>query len=527
MIHLQLFLIKKTNILKAAKGISYLLRLKERINKFPFFMKKTSLLLGTLILQLTAAYAQQTEQPSRNVRRTKALLESRLNDVMKVNALRARDGEETPLAQGRRIIQQEYFSGNTPQAEWYINYGYTSATVGQEFHPSMILGFPMDISVAGKADHVFFPQELFPNWAPFPPLVFPMHSVAPEIVIDSLDLYADTDLAYSVTAKRGANNRIDTLVKTENYVSGQDITKSEKFYTNNLLTKVDEYYGENLSALELESRRLIAYGNNQQITSDTLFFYYQGAIDETLIFGYTYNSNGDVSQITVSSDYGDSAVVMVDYYTDNRYKSHTFSMFYDTDLEGIMTDSIGYAANGFIATRKMGNADIDTSGTPVFEYNILNMTYNGNLLDSLKVSQMNDTGAVAEDGFAKYYYSIDNNPDSLVMYVAPGVPAEAKMVFHYAPYNTTSVKNITRNNNFNIYPNPIGATMNVYNKVALKDHKATIMITDIKGARVWSVEQALTQGANQIHIPAGLSAGTYVISITADNSVYTQKVIKQ
>lgn len=489
-------------------------------------MKKTSLLLGALLLQLSVTYAQQTE-PSRNVRRTKTLLESMLSDVLKVNALRARDGEETPLTQSRRIVKQEYFEGTAADAQWYTKYGYTSATKGQEFHPAMILGFPMDISVAGNADHVFFPQELFPNWSAFPPLVFPMHSVAPEIVIDSLDLYFDTDLAYSVIAKRGANNRIDTLVKTENYGSGQDITKSEKFYTNNLLTRVDEYYGDNLSAMELESRRLIAYGNNQEITSDTLFYYFQGAIDETLIFGYTYNSNGDVSQITVSSDYGDSAVVMVDYYTDNRYKSHIFSMYYDTDLESIMTDSIGYAANGYIATRKMGNADIDTSGVPVYEYRIMNMTYNGNLLDSLKMSEMNDTGAVAENGFAKYHYSIDNNPDSLVMYAVSGAPAEAKMVFHYEPYNTTSVKQITRNNNFNIYPNPIGATMNVYNKVALKDRKATIMITDIKGARIWSVEQALTQGANQINIPAGLSAGTYLISITADNSVYTQKVIKQ
>lgn len=489
-------------------------------------MKKTSLLLGTLILQLVAANAQQTE-PSKDVRRVKTLLQSRLNDVMKINALRARDGEETPLSQSRRIIKQEYFEGVGANAEWYIKYGYASATKGQEFHPAMILGFPMDISVAGNADHVFFPQEFSPNWSPFPPLVFPMQSVAPEIVIDSLDLYFDTDLAYSVTAKRGANNRIDTLVKTENYGSGQDITKSEKFYTNNLLTKVDQYYGENLSAMELESRRLIAYDNNQKITADTLLYYFQGAIDETLFFGYTYNNNGDVSQITVSSDYGDSAVVMVDYYTDNRYKSHTFSMYYGTELEGIMTDSIGYAANGFIATRKMGNADIDTSGVPVYEYSIMNMAYNGTQLDSVKVSAMNDTGAVAENGFAKYYYSIDSNPDSLVMYSVPGAQAEAKMIFHYEPYNTTSVKNITRNNNFNIYPNPIGATMNVYNKVALKDRKATIMITDIKGARVWSVEQVLMQGANQINIPAGLSAGTYVISITADNSVYTQKVIKQ
>lgn len=489
-------------------------------------MKKTSLLLGAFILQLTATYAQQTE-PSKNLRRAKTLLQSRLNDAMKVNALRARDGGETPLAQGRRIIQQASFSGNTPQPEWYINYGYTSATVGQEFHPGMILGFPMDISVVGKADHAFFPQELFSSWSLFAPLLFPMHSVAPEIVVDSLDLYYDTDLAYSIAAKRGANNRIDTLVKAENTGSGMDIFRYEKFYTNNLLTRVDEYYGENLSAMELESRRLIAYDNNQEITSDTLLYYYQGGVDETLIFDYAYNSNGEVSQITVSSDYGDSGVVMVDYYTDNRYKSHTFSMYYDNELQGAMTDSIGYAANGFIATRKMGNADIDNNGAPVYEYSILNMTYNGNQLDSLKVSEIDDLGVITENGVAKYHYSIDNNPDSLVMYATPGAPAEAKMMFHYEPYNTTSVKQLTRNNNFNIYPNPIGSTMNIYNKVTLKDRKATITITDIKGARVWSVEQPLAQGANQINIPSSLSAGTYVISITADNSVYTQKVVKQ
>ncbi len=489
-------------------------------------MKKTSLLLGTLILQLTAAYAQQTE-PSGNVRRTKSLLESRLNEVLQVNALRARDGEETPLAQGRRIIQQESFSGSTPQAEWYVNYGYTSATVGQEFHPAMILGFPMDIHVVGKADRAFFPQELFSNWSLLPPLLFPMHSVAPEIVIDSLDLYYDTDLLYSVSAKRGTNNRIDTLLKTENNGSGQDITKYEKFYTNNLLTRVDEYYGEDLNAMALESRRLIAYGTDQKITADTLLYYYQGGVDETIIFNYTYNTNGEVSQITVASDYGDSGVVMVNYYSDNRYKSHTFSMYYDNELESAMTDSIGYAANGFIATRKIGNTDMVNNGVPVYLYSVLDMTYSGNKLDSLKVSEIDDLGAVTENGFAKYYYIIDNNPDSLVMYGTPGAPAEAKMVFHYESYNTTSVKQIARNNNFNIYPNPIGSTMNIYNKVTLKDRRATITITDIKGARIWSVEQPLTQGANQVNIPAGLSAGTYIISITADNSVYTQKVIKQ
>lgn len=490
-------------------------------------MKKTSLLLGTLILQLTAAYAQQTE-PATNVSRVKTLLTSRLNDVMKVNALRGRDGAETPLAQGRRIVKQEYFySIGQPVADMFIDYGYTSANKGQEFHPSMIAGFPMDLSVAGKTDRIFFHNELFSDWAPYSQYNFPMHTVGAEIVIDSLSIYEEGELVHAAYAQRGANNRIDTITKTDIYGSSQDIVRSEKFYTNNLLTKVDEYYGENLSALELESRRLISYDNSQKVLTDTMFYYYQGAVDETWAFTYTYNGNGDVSEITLSSDWGDSAHVSVAYYNDGRYKSHEMAFYSSNELQGGVSDSIGYAANGFIASRKMGSGYNDGNGALVYEYNIMALTFNGNLVDTLKASYIDELGQVEDNGFGKYHYSIDNNPDSLMIYYGATTSAEEKMIFHYEPYTTTSVKQITRNNNFNIYPNPIGSTMNIYNKVSLKDRKATIMITDIKGARIWSVEQALVQGANQVNIPASLSAGVYVISITADNSVYTQKVIKQ
>ena len=490
-------------------------------------MKKTSLLLGTLILQLTVSYAQQTQLPERALR-AKAQLGARLNDILKANnVMRLRD-DETPLAQSRRIVKQEYFGAiDEPVAEMFVNYGYTSTNKGQEFHPSMIVGFPMQISTAGKTDRVFYFGDLFSAWAPYTQYNFPMHELGTEIVIDTLGIYEEGNLVQSYTLQRGANNRIDTITKVENYTGGQEITKTEKFYTNNLLTKIEEYYGQNLSTMELESRRLITYDNNQKVIADTLFYYYQGAIDEMLTFDYSYNTNGDVSAISLSSDFGDSAHVTVDYYTDGRFKNYQFAFYSGGDLDGVMTDSIAYATNGFIAKRKMGSGYNDTSGNLIFEYNIMDLVYNGNLLDTVNVSTIDATGQTSDGGFAKYHYSNDSNPDSLMIYYDAGTPAEEKMIFHYEPYNTTSVKQITRNNNFNIYPNPIGSTMNIYNKVSLKDRKATIRITDIKGSRIWSTEQALMQGVNQVNIPASLSAGVYLISITADNSVYTQKVIKQ
>ncbi len=487
-------------------------------------MKKTSLLLGTLILQLAVANAQQTE-PSKNVRRVKTLLESRLNDVMKVNALRARDGEETPLAQGRRIVKQEAFNmDDLSDPYMFTTYGYTSATKGQEFHPSMLNGFPMDISVAGKSDKVLQLSDLFSDWSL--QYSFPIQDLGAEIVVDTIAVYDAEDLVHSAIAQRDANNRINVLTKTDFYSTSQDIVRTEKFYTNNLLTKVDEYYGENLSTIEQGSTRRIAYDNTQQVLTDTLFGYELGVITDTMIFDYTYNTNGDVSEIAMYAGVGDSGHISVAYYPDDRYKSYVMSIYSSGALLAVMSDSVGYATNGFMSVKKVGNGYGAGSGL-VFDYTKLEMTYNGNLLDSVKATEIDEAGDEWDDGMLKYHYSIDSNPDSLMFFYETGAPADEKVVFHYEPYNTTSVKNITRNNNFNIYPNPIGATMNIYNKVALKDRKATIMITDIKGARVWSVEQALTQGTNQVNIPAGLSAGTYVISITADNSVYTQKVIKQ
>jgi len=487
-------------------------------------MKKTSLLLGTLILQLAAANAQQTE-PSKDVRRVKTLLQSRLNDVMKVNALRARDGEETPLSQSRRIVKQEIFdTDDLSDPYMFTTYGYTSAIKGQEFHPSMLNGFPMDISAAGKSDKVLQLNDLFSDWGL--QYSFPIQELGAEIVIDTINVYDEGDLIHSAIAQRDANNRINVLTKTDIYNPSQEIVRTEKFYTNNLLTKVDEYYGENLSTMDLLTTRSISYDNTQKILTDTLFGYNMGVITDTMIFDYAYNTNGDVSEIAMYAGVGDSGHIAVAYYPDNRYKSYVMSLYSGGNLLAGVSDSIGYATNGFMSEKKVGNGYNMGSGL-IYEYTKLQMTYNGNLLDSVKATEIDELGDTWDGGMGKYYYSIDSNPDSLMISYETGMPADEKMVFHYEPYNTTSVKQITRNNNFNIYPNPIGATMNIYNKVALKDRKATIMITDIKGARVWSVEQALTLGANQINIPAGLSAGTYVISITADNSVYTQKVIKQ
>ncbi|RYD99506.1 MAG: T9SS type A sorting domain-containing protein [Sphingobacteriales bacterium] len=488
-------------------------------------MKKTSLLLGTLILQLTAAYAQETE-PAKNVRRVKSLLESRLNDVMKVNELRARDGEETPLAQGRRIVKQEsFYTDDLSDPYMFIRYGYTSATKGQEFHPSMLDGFPTDISAGGKSDHVLQLNDLFSDWSL--QYNFPIQELGAEIVIDTIGVYDEGDLVHSAIAQRDANNNINVLTKTDDDGSFQQVVKTEKFYTNNLLTKVDEYYGANLSAIELGTTRRITYDNTQKIAADTLFGYNMGVITDTMVFDYVYNSNGDISEIAMYADAGDSGHIAVAYYTDNRYKSYVMSLYSAGALFAVISDSTGYAANGFMAVKKTGNGYNNMGTGLIYEYMLLDLTYNGNLLDSVKVTEIDEMGNAWDGGLGKYHYSIDNNPDSLMISYETGMPADEKVVFHYEPYNTTSVKQVTRNNNFSIYPNPIGATMNVYNKVALKDRKATIMITDIKGARIWSAEQALVQGANQINIPADLSAGTYVISITADNSLYTQKVIKQ
>ncbi len=486
-------------------------------------MKKTSLLLGTLILQMAAANAQQTES-SKNVRHVKSLLESRLNDVMKVNALRARDGAETPLAQGRRIVKQEHFSTyDLSDPYMLMNYGYTSSTKGQEFHPSMFMGFPMDLSAAGKTDHILQLNDLFPEWSI--QYSFPTQELGAEIVIDTVAMYDAEGLTHSSIAQRDASNLINVLTKTNFSGSSQNIVKTEKFYTNNLLTKVDEYYGENLAALELGTSRKITYDNTQKIITDTLFGYDMGLITGMMIFDYAYNTNGDISEIALYSVAGDSGRMAVAYYPDNRYKSYEMFLYSSGNLLAAMSDSVGYAANGFMSVKKAGIGY--SAGTGLYQYNMLQMTYNGNLLDSIKETGIDEWGDTRDGGMLKYYYSIDNNPDSMMIFYETGMPANEKIVFHYEPYNTTSVKNVTRNNNFNIYPNPIGSTMNVYNKVSLKDRKATIMITDIKGSRIWSTEQALLQGANQVNIPASLSAGVYLISITADNSVYTQKVIKQ
>ena len=90
-------------------------------------------------------------------------------------------------------------------------------------------------------------------------------------------------------------------------------------------------------------------------------------------------------------------------------------------------------------------------------------------------------------------------------------------------FEPTAVHDITNNQKINLYPNPVGTTLNIL----LPDEKNSvdISILDIRG-KIHFTQKTTNSGVIIINTE-DLKSGLYIVKVTSDWKTYNSKIIKK
>lgn len=441
-------------------------------------------------------------------------------------------GGDQPLSMQRRIIEQEFYIDDMQEPLEHTTYGYVGDQYGLQFNRTFLFGFPQAIN-GTRVNELFFSYDFFSGMegffndelSGFSSFYHP-YNVGINVLADTIAVYKEDELAMKFTAERNTDLTVRGLLTEENYID-PFFTKTENVYTNNRISEIITYYGDAVSTLELSEKRKITYNTaNDKVASDTIFYYWNGNVEGYEFFEYSYDANGKLIKLKyIDPDpIEDSATVSFSYYSSGLLKDATVHNYANGVATENLKDSVGYNSDGFVnyRTNKI-NDEGDVFGAT------FHALFDGNdRLDSVSIAVLSE-GVNELMMTGKYHYSTDDNPDSLSIY-NPETPGEVggKLVFHYQPFNTTNTKTLAKNKDgFNIYPNPVaGQSFGLFCKNELKNKNAQITVMDIKGSKIFSTAQPLMKGNNAINIPATLAPGNYFVEIIADQSVFTQKILK-
>jgi hypothetical protein len=478
-------------------------------------------IIGLGLTTQVDAQVQHTKKGKTNVRALATKLSNQMLG-MQYEGLVLQKGE-SPLSIERRIVKQEILEDGTVTTQ--VNYGYAGNNYGMQFHNSFFLGFPSTINASGVNEIFMNPNSI--AMSEFASTLFYPNTSGTNILADTIKIISEgTEVAQNYVS-RSSNLAVNSWLYGADEGSGTEYSKQENIYnTSGKIVKINTFYGMDINNLTLESVRKITYNStNDKVIADTIENMNGGVLSYTETFDYTYDNTGKLIKVKyVDSDFpDDSSLFNFSYYSNGNLQ-----MMKAKEFEGGVeapfsyTDSLTYQTGTNIASRSV---IMDMMGN-IQGYR-LNFYYNNNRLDTVK-QYMLEPGLEELVMFAKYQYSTDNNPDSLVAYDgADPTLVIGKMNFYYENYNTTSVNNLVRNNNFEVFPVPVnGNSFNLNSKVALKNKNATITVMNINGAKIFSTTRTLNDGVNTINIPTNLAAGNYIVEVIADNSVFTQKISK-
>lgn len=480
-----------------------------------------STLIGFGLATQASAQVQQTKQ-KKDLRTLSEAMSKQALDMQQLGAQALQKGE-SPLSIERRIVKQEILEEGIVTT--HMNYGYAGNNYGLQFHNSFFLGFPSTINASG-VNEIFMNQNSIAI-SEFASTLFYPNASGTNILADTIKTISEgTEVAQNYVS-RGNNLAVNSWLYSADEGSGTEYSKQENIYNaSGKIEKINTFYGNDLNNLTLESVRKIAYNTtNDKVIADTIETMNGGAIAYTETFDYTYDNAGKLIKVKyVDSDFpDDSSLFNFSYYSNGnlqKLKANAFEGGVEAPFS--YTDSLTYQTGTNIASRSvimnmMGN----------MQGYRLSFDYNNNRLDTVR-QYILEPGIEEMVMFAKYHYSTDNNPDSLIVFDPEVATQEMiKMKFYYENFNTTSVNKVSRNNNFEIFPVPVnGNSFNLNSKVALKNKNVTITVMNINGAKIFSTMQTLNEGVNTINIPTNLAAGNYIVEVQADQSVFTQKISK-
>lgn len=358
----------------------------------------------------------------------------------------------------------------------------------------------------------------------YTPMYLPFGADNPmDLLADSLLTFYDDELYYVAAAAYRPDNKISSSATVELDPGGNYYSKTLNNYnagghiTASYMLQSDD--GVDYDTFQI--RKLSYNAAMTQVASDSIFLD-NGATLATVV-KYYYNGQNKFDSIMVLNG-------ILGTLTESRKFTFTY---YGTGklqkLEAVelnsapasQVDSFGYGAGTdyttFWETRYV--YDTDVFGNRIIKYPGAN-----GLPDSASLFEMTNNNWT-DLAKVTYTYTPFDAPDSLAVIAGNIVIGTAK--FYYEEYDDgLSIKPITENKDFSVYPNPFRDNISIDWK-GKQSSQVNVQLVNILGQKVHAATMKLHAGKNTIDLP-GINSGSYILIIQdANGKSWSTKLVKQ
>lgn len=371
------------------------------------------------------------------------------------------------------------------------------------------------------------------NYAPL--FIAPGEDNPADLHADSIRSFEDGSLYNTEIGYYRNDKKLDSF--TSLYISpdGNDYNKTKhSFNTQGYVTAM--YFlnsANNGVTYDTFQKRTVTYNNDfSKIVTDSLFDKNGTQWEIVQTNQYHYNTQNKLDTVLTKTNYLGPLEPYQRFtlsYNSNGNLQKSMVVNYVNGLpQNSAKDSFGYTTGIDYATYRENTSYFMIDDEPM-EYGNRQIKYPGTngLPDSvLMYSKYPDAGTWVLESKIRYTYTAAGLPEILKEYDADNIQL-AKLTMYYESYDdgVSSIKPVTGNAAFSVYPNPF--TNNITIDWKGLQEKANLKLVNTLGQDVYQASLKLNQGKNELTLPS-LPAGNYILLIqTADGQTRSNKMIKK
>jgi len=351
-----------------------------------------------------------------------------------------------------------------------------------------------------------------------------------DVLADSIIQYDNSGMTNAEKAFYRADKKIDSVIYRS--TGGTSASKTVNVY--NPQGHITATYTMQQAGADWDTVALQRFSYNSaftQVTRDSSWFGFTGLVPREVNV-YYYNAANQLDSFINWDLQGAAPVRRQGYYIayNSGGKIVTIKNYDFDEINGVASlysiDSLGYTP---------GVADFTFYETTQYEEDVLSygdrqelFRNAAGLVDSVYFYSLSGTSPWVQEGKLRFAYNSYGNPETL--FAAPvDMPVEIVAYrFYYETYDdqTSSVKPLSANQDFTVYPNPFANTINIDWK-GRQQSDATVRLVNIMGQEVFQGKMVLKSGQNKLDIPA-VTDGSYVLLIQdAAGKSWSTKMIKR
>lgn len=465
-------------------------------------VKTTMLLTAALAIGFGQATAQHSPAIEKRIKAHKALVYDILQQQSKATARK-------PTGIAHRVIASTtYFADGSLDDSTAYRY---SGTRGSEFNYSDAYGYRRS-----------FQDDQGPT--------VPVQS--PTNMPDSIRYISEDFKRFEVASYRPDNKISQTTSYFEDQASRQINVYNAQGYR---VLSYSLESNDNGSHYDTLRKRTFSYNNTfTRVLTDSTFDNTGSTYQLYGTYRYYYNSNDKLDSIV---SYGNplSSTLKVGktsffYYPSGALMKTTMEDFSIPDVSMNAVDSMGYTPGIPYTTFHSALIKLTQTGIPddIFGFTWINYPGTSGLPDSAQLYDYDPTtNSMQLKDVGVYRYTSFGEPDSLLVHKAGEQVPRRSIKHYYETYESTvSIKPLTANEDFRVYPNPFDKNISIDWK-GKQAEPVVIRLTDITGKEVLHTQLKLNKGHNSLNLPQ-LNQGHYILLLQdAAGKTWSSKMIKQ